>query len=95
MTKMHWMDETLFLIERYGYARREGSHQGKSSAEWLDLIEAKLEAVSRRLNELSTGPRHDECEWKTRFMELTKIIGDSLGVQWSREDETMAFGYDE
>jgi len=30
--------DLIFLIERYGYARREGEHQGKKSHEWMHNI---------------------------------------------------------
>jgi len=46
-------DELIFLIQRYGYARRNGTHQGKKSAEWMREIETALEA---------TGPERDLAE---------------------------------
>ena len=82
MTKMHWLDETIWLIERYGYARREGSHQGKDSAEWMASIREKLESVSQTLDDLQTVYRQDRDE-------LARARG------WSTDDEAMAFGKDE
>jgi hypothetical protein len=37
-------DEALFLVERYGYARREGKHQGKGSAEWMAEVGRAIDA---------------------------------------------------
>ena len=37
-------DDLHFLIERYGYARRNGEHQGKKSAEWMAEIDHTIDA---------------------------------------------------
>jgi len=49
-------DELVFLIERYGYARREGKHQGKGSAEWMKEIEI---ALTTAITQAGEGIVHD------------------------------------
>lgn len=39
-------DEVIFLVERYGYARREGECQGKRPAEWMREIGQALDTIA-------------------------------------------------
>ena len=41
----------MFLVERYGYARRDGEHQGKGSAAWFQEIEQRVTALVAALRE--------------------------------------------
>jgi hypothetical protein len=38
-------DEVFWLIQRYGYARRNGQYQGKKSAEWMGEISKAIDAA--------------------------------------------------
>jgi hypothetical protein len=71
-------DELVFLIERYGYARREGEHQGKKSYEWMhDLGDAIDSLVAT-----ATGPEAtlQRLEALAREYERTIDIGYLLRI---------------
>ena len=73
-------DELIFLIQRYGYARRNGAHQGKKSAEWMREIETALEA---------TGPERDLAEQVLAALETLAIVGACGRFYLSDEGEPL------
>ena len=46
-------EQIMFLVERYGYARREGRHQGKASAAWFQEVERRVDLLVVALREQS------------------------------------------
>ena len=76
-------DELVFLIERYGYARREGECLGKTSAEWMVEIRAALEATA-------TGPERDLAEQTVEKLEwLAREWGEATVIK-VRVDKPLA-----
>ena len=54
-------DLIVWMIQRYGYARREGGkHQGKFAHEWMGEIAAEVDALIERSERLSDALAHAE-----------------------------------
>ena len=54
-------DLIVWLIQRYGFARREGGpHQGKFAHEWMAEIVAELDALVERNERLSEALAYAE-----------------------------------
>ena len=87
-------DDLHFLIERYGYARRNGEHQGKKSAEWMAEIDHTIdacvaEALADPLAMLERLAGHDpQCHASTSQAEVV-LIGQDQWAYWIPSD-----GYD-
>jgi len=76
-------DELIFLIERYGYARRDGEHQGFQSAAWLGAIRhgliayelACLDALEGQAGRLYKRMSVLEAQMRCRGVSLQEIDG--------------------
>ena len=49
------LDHLIWLIERYGYARREGKHQGYTSAAWMKMVRHGIAYYELRCMETLEG----------------------------------------